>query len=162
MMAHPETAVVCGLLTAVLLSTCCSAMQMLQAVNASGANSVKFTNAKTPPGSNSTVERLFTQITTDLHRFTKTGIHLDMIEQPYCSEREPSKCTHFSILQAQMQSQHKSLVPTLVTPTWHHHRQLLFVQVSEFRSFQGKCILLVKSLTGHGLKAGTGMSSCSC
>ena len=51
--------------------------------NTSGANSVKFPD--TP------AEKLFTQIATDLHRFTKTGIHLDMIEQPYCSEREPSR-----------------------------------------------------------------------
>ena len=51
-------------------------------MNTSGANSVKFPD--------SPAENLFSQITTDLYRFTKTGIHIDMVEQPYCSEREPS------------------------------------------------------------------------
>ena len=67
------------LLIAAWLSRLCSALEF----NTSGANSVKFPD--------SPAERLFTQIATDLHRFTKTGIHLDMVEQPYCSEREPSR-----------------------------------------------------------------------
>lgn len=70
-------AVLCLLIASLLLRLCC-ALEF----NSSGANSVKFPD--------SPADKLFTQITTDLHRFTKTGIHLDMIEQPYCSEREPS------------------------------------------------------------------------
>ena len=62
----------------------CSALEF----NTSGANSVKFPE--------SPAEKLFTQIATDLHRFTKTGIHLDMIEQPYCSETEPSRIVQIS------------------------------------------------------------------
>lgn len=64
----------------------CSALEF----NSSGANSVKFPD--------SPAEKLFTQIATDLHRFTKTGIHLDMIEQPYCSETEPSRVVSLSCL----------------------------------------------------------------
>ena len=67
------------LMIAAWLFRLCSALEF----NTSGANSVKFPD--------SPAEKLFTQIATDLHRFTKTGIHLDMIEQPYCSEREPSR-----------------------------------------------------------------------
>ena len=66
----------------------CSALEF----NTSGANSVKFPDSPT--------EKLFTQITTDLHRFTKTGIHLDMIEQPYCSEREPSRLVAHGLFNA--------------------------------------------------------------
>ena len=134
-MARPQTAVGCTLFTAVLFPTCCSAMQILQAVNTSGANSVKFANTRTPTDSNSTVERLFTQITTDLHRFTKTGIHLDMIEQPYCSEREPSKCIYTPALQAQMQSQHIYLVPTSSHHT-HKHPQGITTQICAWCRFQ--------------------------
>ena len=63
---------------AFLLRACCALT-----FNTSGANSIKFPD--------SPADLLFSQITTDLHRFTKTGIHIDMVEQPYCSETEPSK-----------------------------------------------------------------------
>ena len=72
-------AILRGLAVAVLLFRARCALQM----NTSGENSVTFPE--------SPAERLFTQITTDLQRFTKTGIHIDMVEQPYCSEREPSR-----------------------------------------------------------------------
>ena len=66
-----------GLAVAAFLLRASCALQF----NTTGANSVKFPNDP--------AEALFTQIATDLHRFTKTGIHIDMVEQPYCSEREP-------------------------------------------------------------------------
>lgn len=72
------------LVIAAWLFRLCSALEF----NTSGANSVKFPD--------SPAEKLFTQIATDLHRFTKTGIHLDMIEQPYCSETEPSRIVPLS------------------------------------------------------------------
>ena len=75
----PKAAAMQLLLVAALVAPLHCALQL----NTSGANSVTFPD--------SPAEVLFSQITTDLHRFTKTGIHIDMVEQPYCSEREPSK-----------------------------------------------------------------------
>lgn len=92
-MLPAATACFCTLVTALLLHP----IFALQAVNPAGANSVKFVSkGNSVKFANSTepqdlTEKLFSQVTTDLHRFTKTGIHADMIEQPYCSEREPSK-----------------------------------------------------------------------
>ena len=67
-----------------LVAALCGQAHCAIQFNTSGANNLSL------PLSPSEV--LFTQITTDLHRFTKTGIHIDMVEQPYCSEREPSEC----------------------------------------------------------------------
>lgn len=75
-----------GLAIAAFLLRASCALQF----NTTGANSVKFPSDP--------AEALFSQIATDLHRFAKTGIHIDMVEQPYCSEREPSKAIFSSHL----------------------------------------------------------------